>query len=755
MGYNTFICYRKKNGGAMEASENVAGMLYWWLKTEQACGNVSPILFEECYISGNDDFKNLNFMSDVSKVMKDVKSCYVVICKGFFNKILDTYTSSLGLYAGDGFSEDELRAKALKELETIPLYNEIRCALDNANTTICPLFVNDGDESAIADLHGDGNKKVILLNKIFGEKITQLLHRTNTPQVDYAHIRDAFQNFSWNTAEEDAVAAVMKQVENTQTVQMFWKGIREQYGNQKIPTIQSEADIRCRIQKDLRLCAKTISARQQPAKNDRKDCRASNDEMIYDPVFADWTRCQTKTTPFPLLAACLLREFNKNRSAFGLTSDTFRYWNVDMQHEESDNSGLSVCAICFGTLSMYHRLYKDSQNIDGGKTDRSLAADISKTIASGINLLLTVRNPYTKTWPSSWSSDQSIGVEGTLNQTTLSLSTLISCGFLSAEKQKDPTRLNECDSSAQEQKDLTFLKNRYRFVWESIEVLINMTESFDDGDRYVKAWPYTEDSTAPALLPTIFVFDTFAKMRQCITELQQTFAGQDLEFTEQLEENAAALDEELGWMMAFIEGEQKENGAFIRNVGEPDSVTHTAYVVKSLCQYMHMTTDVPDVMKQVVNRGVAYLVKRANQMMKSNTWHLNDDYERFEHFCAPEPPRDAKEKSLLKSNHKEKYEHCAELILAEALIKAAMWTDDKEMRQQILKLLRWVFVSYVSNLDIVRDDERDFNTRDDFIKIPGHNKNLKYPIYYLYYYRMFLWDYLLLLEAHGSEATDE
>ena len=141
-----------------------------------------------------------------------------------------------------------------------------------------------------------------------------------------------------------------------------------------------------------------------------------------------------------------------------------------------------------------------------------------------------VRNPYTKTWPSTWEfnnkADESIGVEGTTNQTTLSLSTLMSCGFLAPDIPQK------------------YLKARYDYIWESVDVLLDWGVS-RISDRRVTGWRYTPEShNGTALLPTVFVFDTLCKLRQNILELIPVFSPED-PFRGRLEKDLQTVEQTL------------------------------------------------------------------------------------------------------------------------------------------------------------------------------------------------------------------
>ncbi|MBR4016978.1 MAG: hypothetical protein IKK11_04100 [Oscillospiraceae bacterium] len=716
--YRTFICYRRKRTDpTFAASEDVAGMLHWWFNNNRAFRDIAPALFEECYPpSGTLTFDEPGIRS----VMPQISNCFVVICQDFFRNILDVFYN---IFMEDPtLPEEEQITKTVRYLDNgeIICYLEIKHALQQG-CRLCPVFVSNGNQSPYG--HMDA-KKVSILQKILGEGSEILFSKINAHTVDYAQLAGLMGNMSWSTISMEEAAVLMQNLEKTQQCRDLLAYIKEVLSGDTQQARDTRA-IKNRIKDDLKLCAMTVFAQQRPGRN-AAFFRAGNPKLIYDPVRLHH---DDYANP-PFLAACLVETFLENSAKLGLQSDAFRYWNVDLDpralHQEK-TIGLSVCAVCFGTLSTYHRVWKDSLLLEDGQISQQNRQMFLNTVQSGVNLLLALRNPYTKTWPSSWVFDTIIGVEGTTNQTTLSLSTLMSCGFLSPNGENVTPEI---------------LKARYGYIWESIQVLLSWSEigCTYDGMQY-KGWRYTENSTnAPAVLPTVFAFDTLCKLRQNLLVLVEYYRDRDSRFCDRLTEDKKLVEEELAMIMQFFRKEQRKSddhmtGAFKRYADSEYSITHTAYVIKSLYQYICSGGPESQMAEEIMQVAIRYFVPAVQKQMYSGKM-VFDEFERFENFCDSDPENPLEE-NLLESTYGDRYEHCAELIIAETLVKIAEYTRDENLYNDILQILEWIFTTY-SATSVVR--------YQDTIRIKGCRTDLCYPIYYLYYYRMFLWDYLSLLK---------
>lgn len=725
--YRTFLCYRRpsKEMPCFAASENIAGMLNWWLNHNPIFAQAAPALFEERCKKGTGLTYDEN---GIQAFMPHIKTCIVVICPDFFNRELDAYDA----LDEECETKDEQIQKTRTRLSSGNnkdfCYLELKYAAE-FGCKIIPVFVTVKGEKA----ESGWKTRVTQLTKILGQASSALFATPNTHTVDYDKLASCMDGVRWNEIGDTDAAALMQSVEKSDEGKklLHWLQGEMLVSPQPGETAPVDTDI---LLADLQRCARSFLNLQQPSSRDDRYFYAGNPKVIYDPVRS----CNMKNDPQvkpPFLAACLVESFLEKQNAFGLQMDNFSYWNVNLDPaviapQELQSIPLSVCAVCFGTLSVHHYMTKEWERLHKTPLLPNRPNPLLNTIRSGQNLLLALRNPYTKIWPSTWDFNyadaQTLGTEGTTNQTNLSLATLMSCGFL------DPDIPQK------------YLKPRYAYIWESVEVLLSwrVTRGYFP---VITGWRYAPRSQGePALLPTVFVFDTLSKLKQTISKLLPVFS-EDAPFYAQLQRNLQTIDEILLEILAFIAEKQctterEHLGAFRRFERTEFSVTHTAYVIKSLYQYAQDHGDETGGLQSILDPAIDYLVKRVDEMKENGRVYFRD-FEVFEDFC------DSEDASLdndgLRSTYGEKYEHCAELIVGEALIKIAEYTRDEALCSRVMEQLRWLFNSYT-------EDKRVIGLDGDTLRVKGIRDFLPYPIYGLYYYRMFLWDYLLLLEEKGT-----
>ena len=135
------------------------------------------------------------------------------------------------------------------------------------------------------------------------------------------------------------------------------------------------------------------------------------------------------------LAARFSREFENMKAQCGLPGELeapFCAWPVDLDQQEGKEYErlLSICAICFGIMSLHNWIYRDSGRcVRDERRMKTYREMLKKKLDGAINLLIAMRSPSYGSWPSSWNFSDQL-VVGTINQTTLSISTLMTCGFL-------------------------------------------------------------------------------------------------------------------------------------------------------------------------------------------------------------------------------------------------------------------------------------------------------------------------------------
>lgn len=703
--YRSFVCYRRRNEKhpTYAASENVAGMLNWWINQEPHFPGSAPILYEECYPpNGEYTFDEVGIQS----FMPTMKRVYIAICPGFFDEIAATYRRACD-FIGSKDGAAEITHRKLK-LDKNIVYQEIATAVKN-DCELIPILVDGGETNP---------ETIAIVCDLFGEKFRNAMNSMNCLSLGYTkQIQAAFAHFSWSAVSDEQAKETMDALGHLKEVCLLKNNLKQYYHQvEEVKPLEKE-----RVNENLSACAQTIiNSRRPPYRREDKSRQtnsfcAGNPLVVYDPVRAPH---DPQGGP-PYLAPSMVEAFGKLRESCALPHDRFVYWDVNCNPKQTGN-GISVCAVCFGTMIIHHHLHQDI----GGAGDNGNLAWFEDTVQTGINTLVAIRDPYEKTWPSSWIFDrQHTGVEGTINQTTISLSALLTCGFLQPLAVADDA-----------------LKNRVHFLWESTQHLLdNEKQEFHADGRILAFWGYTyAENETGALLPTLFVFDTFLKLRQKLQQLYRHFSERDTAFAQLLYNYCQILSRELREILYYIQSMQRKVGeyvgAFYRKGELEVSRTHTAYVIKSLYGYLQQTENPEPFVKEMLADAEAYLLKCVQEARETNDLRF-EEFERYENFCAPDSS--GKENSPYSSNFGEKYEHCAELLIAEALIKIAGNGDNSaQNRQEAAALVDWILHTYSDSCVTAKEGRP--------LLVKGNNPNLDYPIFYLYYYRMVMWDYLQL-----------
>lgn len=385
----------------------------------------------------------------------------------------------------------------------------------------------------------------------------------------------------------------------------------------------------------------------------------------------------------------------------------FVYWPVDISsNEEKKEKKFSICAICFGISILYNYL----------KTQEGEWVEQIKSMVNGaIRTLIVLRSPEEKTWPSIWDFEEKNMVEGTINQTTLSVSTLLSCGFLGVEDSK------------------TF-KERYNFILESIrplsenKVTRRIVSGMFSGKTSV-SWGYMFGSKTSAFLPTAFAFDTLLKFRQNILTRINEFE-EDSDFTQSMKEHVEEIDAVLKGVIRYFKEKQRADGGF--QIQNKFSITHTSKIIKSLTLYL-LAYEEQDEYYAVAEGMVQKGLKLLYELDIERIFNL-EAHEKLEKFSYSNGDRPEETSDMLR-NQGEEYEHCSELLYLAALLKAAeLYQDQKE--------------NYLKKTDEVLSKFRKLYVQDeDLFFVKGKRKELKYPIYALYNYRLVVADFLKLAEG--------
>jgi hypothetical protein len=706
--HKSFICYRLKRGEQFAASENVAGLLWWWIN-ESNNATFSPALFQQAYHAADLTWD----VDGISRFMPLMNKIFIVVCPKFFDNILNHYDECI---ASEEMSKHDAIRSTVHWLESDKTKNisyfELKHALNHFDThNIHLIMVESNGENPF--LNAD---RLDVLKNIFGEKFKSLFTTINSSiyfQYNSA-VSDAFSGFDWRDKtmhEQSELAAFILNLEKMPGIAKLKSDILSVIPTQSIS--KSAIDIKM-IRDHLKRCSNTIVATSATQQNPDLNFNSTNDEVIYDPVKI---RDGNPVTSHPYLAHCMIDAFNKFREKCELPSNSFDYWHVDLNRAIDDSEPLdigksdavSVCAVCFGTLILQHSLKKDSVILSDENMN---IEDISATKNASMNLLIALRNPYTKTWPANWVFDNNtIDTEGTANQTSLTLSTILSCDFLSLTENPHVSH--------------RAMKERYKFLWDSVELLINQGRLRKTYRHQRISWGHKiklHNNVSTSVAFTAFVFDTFVKFRERAITLCEYFKNNRDDYYLKIDADIARLDDVLDWTINYFASIQNSDDGSCKktDADENTSITHTAYVIKSLYAFLSSINQPHEKAEEILSPAVRYLIEKVEKMKENNQFQARN-FERFE--VDPD------------SNNIEnidQYEHCVELIVAETLIKIRERNADYTDRAA--ECLEWLLYNYINK-------PHRFKKVDDMIFIRGEQQKLKYPIFYIYYYRMVLTDY--------------
>ena len=756
-GYKSFICYRltDKSHPSFVMSENVGSLLHYLIniKKDKRLDDVRGALFQEAtvYREGVD-------WSNVTQYIPGCEYFFIALCPDFFEPFLSECREER-----KNTDPDKICEKIISGKIKFPVAcKELLCAMSHTHVRICPIHVKSSEHGNVLpdeedrrllveifahlckkqDRQSDGIEDLV---KIFKSKFDSIFTRTNILTILHDQMPDVIKgDTKWYsyTPVDDTVSEYIE----TEEVSKMVKSIEEMLvldPSDVIGRWRDDAD------SDLERCFNLAIGSRIPRREARR-YSALDDEIVYDPFYIN------RSYLYPQLPYSLVKSY---RGAFvslincgtdqkstpvkcyktdlGLSSHEFSYWPVDLSRSSRENAdydipkSISVCAVCFGTLICYHYLLTDERyrQIGGGRKRSEAYASI---VRNGLNMLIALRSPDEKQgWPSQWKIENGEAhVIGNINQSTLSLSTLMSCGFL----------MDKCPASEQEKiwffgtDDLQILKNRHQFIKENITCLLSIQK-----DTLSPGWSYSLMRTGEdQILPTCFVFDTLIKYYKCLDGLANAFSD-DADYLESINDERAELAYRIHSTVRFFANNQ-HSGGFKK--GRNLSITHTSYVIKSLHNYLMLwnkpareediDTDKIKMARDVIEKASEYLLTELESRSNPGEWRRTLKVEEQERS----------EKFQFDDIHSENYEHCAELIVAETLIKTYNYfkNNDPHQAERSQRLLIWLAAICILSAD--RESAIPIAIKSNLGTSEWH------PIYYVYYYRMFVSDFTKLLKEN-------
>lgn len=620
-------------------------------------------------------------ISDLNDIMCDVQDMFLLLRKGFFSDFRN--------------QDGSLNKESIT-------YHELRVALSNENIRIRPVYL-DGFQ----------------FDPMLKESI-----RTIFPGLDVDTQLFNYTAIILNsdTSDEEIKTSIVKAK----------SGLSEYY--------------QPNISQYLRACVDEVLASDKPSDEnlmlwenttDNPKQAIQESKVFITPYFKE---------PFEkIVKDCHMGDLDKIR---------FTYWDVFLS--ESTNSlsnqnnnykslNISTCAVCVGALVLHYWLAKDYALVTH-EMPQDISTEIEPLIQQAINTIILLRNNRPNdiqyaSWASNYDTNWIYPTAGTVNQTTLSISTLIVCGFLDNRLAED-VRIN-----------------RYRLIMESINWLLEGAIRTRLGTvRCFVAWDYMNwYQGKPATLPTAFCIETIMKFVHqaekdlkhfAKTETNENFVA---ELRDLIERSRQYIYDALEYFIRIQNGD----GGFKKNLQESSSsITHTSKVLILLCAYMGYCND--DEHKR--NR-IATMIAQATQYLHSlgldKIKKLSDpnDY-RFqkENFDVFQYGNQFDTDITVLPNLGEQFENSGEMWCVTAIVNVLKTIDAYQkdgqnlfssistQKESLLKFAGKILENYSQNCHI---------SSMGFLLVKGKRPEEKnqYPIYLNYYYRMALSDYYEYLKG--------
>ena len=405
---------------------------------------------------------------------------------------------------------------------------------------------------------------------------------------------------------------------------------------------------------------------------------------------------------------------------------SFAYWPVFFNREDFYDDlpfvdlVISTCASCFGALLLRGWQDYDSPLVTG----RATHAD-DQMIKSAINTMILLRS--SGQFDNFWASEINFGLVrpftlGTINSTTLSLSTLIACDYPGGDA--DGRRMRSVENSV-----LALLGSSKRFGAKKL------------------AWGYMpkepEADIAVATLPTAFAIETLVKYLVCA---QQGNSSERV-----VREAKKALKSACG----FFLDDQRHDGGFRKAPSQTESsVLHTAKAVASLVTACRHLADDPGCDELVEDLCAA--IARASGFLSGSVGTPSESTmprfsanERVDHFDYTRRDRKQTYGASSRANPGEDFENCCELILTGTFQSLARNHDFLSARSKLdmskdeLVLVARRLLGHVNDRQLVLSENGGLLVAS----ARGLSESPYYPIYWSYYHRSTSYDQLCLEDA--------
>lgn len=412
------------------------------------------------------------------------------------------------------------------------------------------------------------------------------------------------------------------------------------------------------------------------------------------------------------------------------------YWPIDLDPDPNKpvmDDKISICSICFGAMLLRNWLVSDISL--SGSDMEVFDENIRRELLGALKLLMTLRD-YEKF---GWMSNVSFIAEDepcTINQTILALSTLLNCGFLSYKNEDRNSDILDMDYYSSEFSEI-FLK-RISYIEQSFNWIYAQKMEQENGRRIFFPMRTTGNEEATPCSMTVYVFETTQKYVS--TLINALINDVDKKFEQNcVEEITKKIKLYINRMVGMLRHFRYIYKRYYNVMSK--YITNNAKVLKAMCSIRvaweadEYSNYIENVQSDEIIDIIDELISKTYKSVINNKELSFNDTEIYENYYFI----DANRRDT--SNQKfEKYENCCELIRLDALIKYAELSRDKSV---IIKVKE----DYCKFVD---DFVMTYNTIQ-YVK--GHNKNLLFPIFSLYYYRMVLFDLLRLIKKYQPEEN--
>lgn len=723
--YKSFLCYR--GGGndpnhPLYASRKLADEIYR-RREDLLEESLLPLLFEaERY--------GVDYYKAIPDIMSTVEVFIICICPGFFDDIIQKYEDA-GSPTPSAFKE---KAKTIKD--DCITYWEIDKALeqikDKHNLRFIPVLINGLNNEPVKEYFEKPELRT-KLEEIFEYDLSPLFRLTNCTNFIYS-LFDA----NCDTKRTEYLLSDTTYITNQKFKNHFLALLNQE-------SIASPSTNFRHLTTNLNSYYCTIMTtprgRGQPVPC--RPLKVENNELDYHAYIKLQERYTTLSQSIYHISNAYINGIlalkspttNLSEQKFlgcGFTDivdlcqiknpDKYTYWTLECFQIPQGNDSISVCALCFGILLMDAYVKHDYQmiskilNCPPSVTKENATAFLD----SGLKLLHTLRDCIDFSWLSEWEfSKPKQG--GTVNQTTLSVSTLLSTKFLSIESIPDDVDVETKNKA---------LINRFFYVLNSITWLKEAATWHGD----VPQW--TDHNSNFNFTLTVFSLDAFFKFYKDIKNLLKYFESISQQtYCKLLIDEAEELKGYLLPCANYLIEKAIEICNISSNNLSSEQIGSLSKILRLYCDLFENQEVLgeDEEIHQLIVHHINNAKKIYNQLNNlSNEQILQCIYnEKFpiiqsEQGCLRASAATEKNKNC------ENYENCGHLITIDALIKSSLLFNDSQKIQELKEKIEGLLISYSNEY---AENVAVKYTNKEEPSIPH------YPMYVLYYYRIAVSDF--------------